>query len=65
MSGKLISTILKFKAAAKLIGVSATYRGEAGSYKINSIMDAQFLKSPVQFQERELQLEVFGEVLGI
>lgn len=30
INGKLVSTILKLKAAAKLIGVSATYRGDSG-----------------------------------
>jgi hypothetical protein len=45
--------------------VSATYRGEAGVDKINTIMNANFLASPVEAQERKLELEVFGEVLDI
>jgi len=65
MDGKLISTILKFRAAVKLVGVSATFRGDAGIKKINSIINAQLLKTPVQLQDRELQLEVFGEVIDI
>jgi superfamily II DNA or RNA helicase len=40
VNGKLVSTILKFKAATKLIGVSATFRGDAGIKKISNIMDA-------------------------
>ena len=65
MDGKLISTILKFRAAVKLVGVSATFRGDAGIKKINSMINAQFLKTPVQLQDRELQLEVFGKVTDI
>ena len=45
-NGKLISTILKLKAAIKVIGVSATFRGDAGVSKINTIMNALFLKTP-------------------
>jgi hypothetical protein len=37
-NGKLISTILKLKVVDKLIGVSATFRGEAGIDKINAIL---------------------------
>jgi len=65
VDGKLISTILKFITAVKLVGVSATFRGDAGIKKINSIINAQLLKTPVQLQDRELQLEVFGEVIDI
>ena len=65
MDGKLISTILKFRAAVKLVGVSATFRGDAGIKKINSMINAQFLKTPVQLQDRELQLEVFGKVKDV
>lgn len=65
VKGKLISVILKLKAAAQLIGVSATYRGEAGVDKINTIMDAQFIITPVQAQERQLQLTVFGKIADI
>jgi hypothetical protein len=54
VDGKLISTILKFRAAVKLVGVSATFRGDAGIKKINSMINAQFLKTPVQLQDREL-----------
>ena len=65
MDGKLISTILKFITAVKLVGVSATFRGDAGIKKINSIINAQLLKTPAQLQDRELQLEVFGKVTNI
>jgi len=40
VNGNLISIIIKLKASERVIGVSATYRGEAGIYKINSIMNA-------------------------
>jgi hypothetical protein len=39
-NGKLVSVILKLKAATRLIGVSATYRGDAGVKKINTILGA-------------------------
>ena len=65
VNGKIVSVILKLKAAAQLIGVSATYRGEAGIDKINTIMNAQFIKTPQLIKERELQLEVFGKVADI
>ena len=39
-NGKLVSTVLKLKAAAKVIGMSATFRGDAGISKINTIMNA-------------------------
>jgi hypothetical protein len=45
---KLVSVILKLKIATKVIGMSATYRGEAGIDKINAIMNAQFLKTSVE-----------------
>jgi superfamily II DNA or RNA helicase len=54
VNGKLVSTILKFKAANKLIGVSATFRGDAGIKKINNIIDAKFLKTPVEIKDRDL-----------
>lgn len=65
INGKLVSTIFKLRTADKLIGVSATYRGEAGIDKINTIMSAQFLKTPDSIKDRDLQLEVFGEVMDI
>jgi len=43
-----------------LIGVSATFRGAAGIKKIDTIMDAQFLKTSTEIKDRELCLEVFG-----
>ena len=46
VNGKLVSVILKLKAATGLIGVSATYRGDAGVKKINTILGAQFLQTP-------------------
>jgi len=49
-----------------VIGVSATYREDAGIKKITSILrDSVFIKPPQQLQEKELQLEVFGEVADI
>lgn len=65
VNGKIVSVITKLKAATRLIGVSATYRGDVGIKKINNIMNAQFLKTPHSIKERELQLEVFGEVTDI
>jgi hypothetical protein len=65
VNGKLVSTILKLKAAVQLIGVSATFRGDAGIKKISTIMESQFIKTPAEIKDRELQLEVFGKVLDI
>jgi hypothetical protein len=65
VNGKLVSTILKLRASVKLIGVSATFRGDAGIDKLNTIMSAHFLKTSDTIKDRELQLEVFGEQLDI
>ena len=46
VNGRLASVILKLKAALKVIGVSATFRGEAGVDKITTILNACFIKSP-------------------
>jgi hypothetical protein len=54
VNGKLASAILKLKAAVKLIGVSATFRGDVGSKKINTIMNVQFLKTSDTIKDREL-----------
>ena len=48
-----------------MIGVSATFRGAAGIKKIDTIMDAQFLKTSTEIKDRELCLEVFGKVFDI
>ena len=65
VNGKLASVILKLKAATLLIGVSATYRGNAGIKKIATILDVCFIKSPCNLIEKELQLEIFGETVDI
>ena len=66
VNGKVISVVSKLLSAAQVIGVSATYRGNAGIQKITSILkDSVFIKPPQQLQEKELQLEVFGEVADI
>jgi hypothetical protein len=52
------------KAAAQIIGVSATFRGDAGIKKITSILtDSTFIYSPHEIKEKELHIEVFGPVL--
>lgn len=38
VNGKVISVISKLLSAVKVIGVSATYRGDAGIKKITSIL---------------------------
>lgn len=46
-----------------MIGVSATFRGDAGIKKIKTILsDSNFLISPGNFQEKQLKLEVFGKL---
>jgi hypothetical protein len=63
INGKVVSVISKLLAAVQVIGVSATYRGNAGIQKITSILyNSVFIKPPQQLQEKELQLEVFGRV---
>jgi hypothetical protein len=65
VNGKLVSTILKLRSSVKLIGVSATFRGDAGIDKINTIMSANFLKTSDAIKDRGLQSEVFGETMNI
>jgi hypothetical protein len=65
VNGKLVSTIFKLRNAAGLIGVSATFRGDAGIKKISTIMESQYIKTPTEIKDRELQLEVFGKVMDI
>jgi hypothetical protein len=49
-----------------VICVSATYRGDVGIDKITSILkNSVFIKPPRQLQEKELQLEVFGEIADV
>jgi hypothetical protein len=52
--GKLISVIIKLKTAQKVIGMSATYRGNAGIKKISTILDASFIKSTHNLADKEL-----------
>jgi hypothetical protein len=51
VNGALVSTILKLKNAARLIGVSATFRGDAGIKKISTIMESQFIKTPTEIKD--------------
>lgn len=63
IGGKLISVVQHFAIAHKVIGVSATFRGEIGLKKINQmIADSAFINSPFQCREKEMQLQVFGDV---
>ncbi len=63
VGGKLISVIHRLAVAHRVIGVSATFRGEIGLKKINQmIADSAFINSPVQCREKEMQLQVFGDV---
>jgi len=49
-------------AATKVIGMSATYRGDTGIKKISQILQAStFVKPPQELQEKKLCLNVFGE----
>ena len=63
---KVVSVVSKLLSAAQVIGVSATYRGDAGAKKISQILqNSIFIKPPQELQEKELKLEVFGEELDI
>ena len=65
-NNKLVSHIQKLLSAEKVIGVSATYRGNNGIDKIANILkDSQYVQPPNILKERELQLEVFGEVFNV
>ncbi len=47
VDGKIVSVISKLLNAFQVIGVSATYRGDAGIDKITSILDdSLYIKSP-------------------
>jgi hypothetical protein len=49
-----------------VIGVSATFRGDAGIKKIKSILaDSIFLTAPGDLQEKQLELEVFGDLMPV
>ena len=49
VGGKVTSVILKLLKAEQVIGVSATYRGDAGINKIKTITkDLTFIKPPHQ-----------------
>ena len=46
-----------------MIGVSATYREEAGVKKIKTILKGSiFIATPTELKEKELQLEVVGRL---
>jgi len=64
VNGKLISVVQQLTLAEKIIGVSATFRGDAGVKKIKNILsDTLFLSAPEEFKEKDLQLQVFGELM--
>lgn len=47
MNGSVVSVISKLLSAERVIGVSATYRGDAGVKKVTSILqDSIFIKAP-------------------
>lgn len=53
-------------ASEKVIGVSATFRGDAGIKKIKSILaDSLFLTAPRDLQEKQLELKVFGKLASV
>jgi hypothetical protein len=55
-NGRLISAVSQLKSAERVIGVSATFRGDAGIKKIKTILsDSNFLVSPGDLQEKELK----------
>ena len=51
---KVVSLMQKLMKAEKLVGLSATFRGDTGMSKITNIMEAKFLETSAQFLEREL-----------
>ena len=64
VGGKLISVVQRLAVAHSVIGVSATFRGEIGLKKIKQMIPKSvFISSPIQCREKDIQLEVFGDVL--
>ena len=61
VNGRLISVVQQLVSAWKVIGVSATFRSDAGIKKIKTILpDSSFITAPGELREKELQLQVFG-----
>ena len=55
VNGKVVSVIGQLLAAERVIGVSATFRGEAGIKKIETLLPGcHFITSPGKFKEKEL-----------
>ena len=55
VNGRLVSVIQRLMAAHKVIGVSATFREEAGIKKITNILfDSLFIIPPVEIKQKEL-----------
>jgi hypothetical protein len=53
--GRVVSVVSKLLSSVQLVGVSATYRGDAGVDKITCILkDCVFIKPPQQIQERDI-----------
>lgn len=60
---RLISVIQQLKISEKVIGVSATFREDAGIKKIKTILvDSLFITIPRNLQERQLELKVFSKL---
>lgn len=57
IEGKLISVVQLLMSASKVVGVSATFRSDAGVKKIKTILpDTLLIAAPGEFREKELQL---------
>ena len=57
VNGRLVSVIQRLMTAYKVIGVSATFREEAGMKKITNILvDSLFITSPAEIKQKKLQL---------
>lgn len=55
VNGHFISVIQRLMAAHKVIGVSATFREEAGIKKITNILfDSLFITPPIEIKQKEL-----------
>lgn len=55
MDNRVVSVISKLLLAERIIGVSATYRGDAGIKKISHLLlDSTFIKAPQELQEKEM-----------
>jgi hypothetical protein len=48
-----------------LIGLSATFRGDSGIKKLETLLCAHVVHLAAEMKERKMELQVFGKVLNV